>query len=510
MNVKVKFIGDDLSFYDDVKKRYEKSYSSIKFEFSQISIKVNNDSISVMKSIYDEEIDIIFIDFEDDPIFSHNLSLLINSNAELRKKSLCALHGFNDKDKSIENALLAEVRINHIKGIEIHDIIFDTISFLDVEKSKNPPFIAGEGVDDLELEFSVRVCYATPKYLHVETSTKLELNTIVELSSHPLNHLVKSNRFRVVKESNANLFYNTRFSYDLEFTYIDDQFFRSSESYWLDSLKYSDDKKAYETATGEDYGQMLRVVKTRRNRIRYAKNDHVNWIEQNKNESVKKTKILIFDDSLGLIRETRKFKDSIIKFETGLIYDYYQIRRFNPHLIIFNVTEKQDESRAIELFKYLKEKEDHIYVCVTNSTSEFDYHKYITFPTDLDLSTFTSMLEKFKSKIDISSDKQRVFFDVDGHKSFITSKISGSILQVSESEVYFESISEIPDWTVFKTQKPIPMLLTVVPHISGGDFSKKDNCYRALINGTNELSKADLRVLINQSLVEEDEENKDV
>jgi hypothetical protein len=509
VELKIKFIGDDLGFYEEIKKRYENLYTSVKFSFSEFSIKKNSDSITVMQMIYEEQIDVIFIDFEDDPLFAYNFSLLVNSNAELRKKSLCALHGFNERDKSIDYALSAEVRINHIKGIEIHDIVFDTISFIDVDKSKVPAFVSGEDFDILNLEFKVKVCYCTPKYLHVETNTQLEEGQIVELSAHPLDHFIKSKRFRVINEKNSNLFYNSRFSYDLEFTYIDDQFFRSSEQAWLDSIEYEGNKKGYEQDTSEDFDQMLRLVKMRKNKIKYPKNELEEWVVKNKNESVKKTKVLIFDDSMHLIRETRKIKDTTIKYETGLVYDYYQIRRFNPHLVIFNITEKQSVEKANELLEHLSTLDEKILVCLTNTEDEFKYEKYITFPEDLDLKTFKTMITKFNSKIDISTNTERVFFDIESKNTFVSAKTSGEIVKLNESEIYFTSKMKIPEWTVFKVMKPISMLLTVVPHLANNELAKQPDCFRALVNATTELTKADLRVIINQSLVEEEETDED-
>lgn len=510
MELKIKFIGDDEGFYKEVQKRYESLYSSIKFTFSTFSIKQNNDSITAMQMIYEEKIDVIFIDFEDEPLFAHNLSLLVNSNAELRKKSLCALHGFNERDKSIDYALSAEVRINHIKGIEIHDIVFDTISFVDVDKSKVPAFVSGAKFDNLNLEFKIKVCYCTSKYLHIETNTQLEEGKIIELSAHPLDHLIGSKRFRVINEKNSNLFYNSRFSYDLEFTYVDDQFFRSSEQAWLDSIQYEGNKLGYEQDTGEDFEQMLRLVKMRKNKIKYPKIDHLEWIANHRNESVKKTKVLIFDDSMHLIRETRKIKDTIIKYETGLVYDYYQIRRFNPHLVIFNITEKQNIEKANELLDHLSTLDKKILVCITNTEEEFKYEKYITFPKDLDLATFKTMITKFNSKVDIKTDSERVFFDIESKNTFVSSKTTGEIVKLNESEIYFTSKMNIPAWTVFKVTRPISMLLTVVPHLANNELAKQPDCYRALINATTELTKADLRVIINQSLVEEDEADEEV
>ena len=505
MELKIKFIGDDDTFYTEVEHYYKKAHPDSKFEFSRISIDKNNDSITVLKKIYNEQTDIIFIDYEEDLIFAQNFSHLINSNAELRKKSFCALHGFKNRRESIQKALLSQVRINHIKGIEIQDIIYDTMSFINVDKAKSLPFVNGDDFDDIELSFDVRVGYLKDTSLHVETNNELVLGDVVELSAHPLDHIANSKRFLVTNKLESNLHYNTRFSYDLEFTYIDDQFFRSSEHYWLDYLSYKDRKDEYEKEKGEEYDQMIRLVKTRKKRIRYIREEVKEWVQKNKNEEVKRTKVLIFDDTLNLIRETRKRTDYNIRYETGLVYDYYQIRRFNPHIIVFNITEKQDEEKVAELFEYLKESDYNPFVIITNTSSVYQYKKCITYPKEILIGTFLEILEKFNSKIDISTNKDRVFFSEDHKNINVKSSTIVEVLKLSESELYFKSNLKIPVWTVFEAKQPIEMLLTVVPDLDNSEFKNDETIYRALINGTTEITKADLRVIINQSFVEEEE-----
>ena len=55
-------------------------------------------------------------------------------------------------------------------------------------------------------------------------------------------------------------------------------------------------------------------------------------------------------------------------------------------------------------------------------------------------------------------------------------------------------------WTVFLVNKPVRMLLTVVPHQDDGEFRNDPKVYRALINGVGLKEKAKLRTVINTYL----------
>lgn len=508
MTIKIKFIGDDLSFYDEVKVKYEKVHDGGSFDFSYCSIKGEPKVLDVFKSLYLEKIDIIFLDFEKDKNFAVKLSKLINSNAELRKKSFCALHGYKDRSESIDLALLEQIRINHIKGIEIHDIIYDTMSFVDVDKAKSMPFASGEKIEDIEMYYKVWITQLKDSHLHVETNVKLNENTIIELDHHPLDHLAKSTRFLVTNYSDENLFYNTRFNYDLQFTYINDSFFKSSEQYWLDYLSYGENKDSYEKETGEDFEQMKRLVKTREIKSKHLKSELKEWLETNKNENIKKIKVMVFDDELNLIEELEKIDDYIVRYETGLIYDYYHVRRFNPHIILFNITDKHPVHQIQDVLDVLKKSNIKPVVIATNTDHQFDYEKYVCYPNLIELETLNSMIKTYREKVSISNNKQRVFFTSDHKRVKAESFITIEVIKMSESEIYFKCNYEIPSWSAFKVYKPFEMLFTVVPHLENSDYKKEPNVYRALINGTSEITKSELRVLINQSLeeVEDSEE----
>ncbi|MCT4641709.1 MAG: hypothetical protein N4A33_05375 [Bacteriovoracaceae bacterium] len=503
MNIKVIFIGNDDYFFDELEQRFRKDYPGFAFVFFREGFNHQTNPFKIYKKIYKYNAQIIFLDFEDDMEFAKNLAKLINSNGEFRRKALCGLHDLTGSPKSFKKALLSQVRINHIKGIELHNIIYNTLSLLDVEIPNQVPFSRGENIGMLDVYHIGRICFLTDDYYHVETNLPLEVGQVIEIDAHPLDHIANSKRFLVKNFKDSNLYYNTRYSYELDFTYIDNTYFQRTEQSWIDYNTYKNEPQRYEQETGKNYELMIREVKKRKVNIRYIRDEIRDWIKEKKNHDLDKIKVLIVDDHLESLYEIDKVQEYVIRYETSLAQDLYQIRRFCPHIIIFNKSEKNDDIKINELIEYLNRKEDKPFLIICNSKEdEFKYEKTLTFPQMLSIDIIEKLAKRFEEAFPVCFEGDRVFLSSDSKNVAIKIKEIIDIYEMTESEVFFRTNKEFPMYSVLELIEPVPMFLTIIPMTA----NMASEGYRAVISGLNEKTSAQLRVLINHSLVEEEEQ----
>ena len=236
------------------------------------------------------------------------------------------------------------------------------------------------------------------------------------------------------------------------------------------------------------------------------------WIAKHKNLNVTKMlKIMIVDHSLEFMREIEGRIEDFpysLNVQTKLTHEYYQIERSLPHIIVikeddeFNTSEVTNE--IIQKVKAIKDYKPYILVFNTQDYKELNqkkiYKNSLYHPGPVDIETIREMAKMVDRKYKISKVNDKVFPSSHDQYSLIFAKREVKVLKLNESVMYINSKVEIPMWTSFFVQKPIPMMFTVVPHKDDDEFKNIDHAYRCLINAVGESEKAHLRRAINASI----------
>jgi len=235
------------------------------------------------------------------------------------------------------------------------------------------------------------------------------------------------------------------------------------------------------------------------------------WLATRSGESVpKKLKIMVVDQTLKFMKSIKgKLEDFpySLNVQSHFTEDFYQVKRLKPQLIVFSYDEEFNHK---EQFVQLMENINSInhykpFVLLfgyddKDISKSFPDNKILVYPDFVYLKEVRKIAKMLDNKLHISNAKQKVFPSSHSDSSLMLVKRNVSVKSMSESTVYFESDTEIPMWTVFMVEKPVPMLLTVVPHKSDGEYKNNPRVYRALINGAGMKQKALLRKLINKAL----------
>ncbi len=521
MNILVKYIGNDDKYWAKIKQRFINSYEELNLSFIQESVSANFNARSSFVETYNQSPQIIYIDMSVNSKELLYLTKLLNRNNEMRLTSIVGLFDYSGGWTEMKKAILASMRLLHYKSSEIHDVIYDPISLLNVDLAKNPHYVRGKEIDELVLEQVLRLSYIEDDKYHIETNSFIKEGSIIEIDNHPLENLTSSNRFFVKNFSQSNLYYNSRYAYDLEFTYIDSPFFEATQRSWILYKKYRNNPLGLKEDTGWDYEELIADVKKRKSIIRPMREGVRDWIKENsKKITPKRLKVLAIDKSLEIFSELNQQQGIFpysLNIQTVLTKDYYQIERTMPALIVIKFDETNNEKTLGLIIDKIKSMNSyHPYILIFNHDSStdklrqaHDYQELLTYSGSVDLGIIKELGRKIDDKFKLSDNFNRVYLETSSVNSSITLRCDAKIVAMTESILYFESNDSVPMWTVFKARSPVNMLLTVVPHKEKSKFksfgSGTKQVYRCLINGVGEKEKAKIRSLINKSLKVDDD-----
>jgi hypothetical protein len=515
MNFLVTFVGKDLKYFKQLEDRFLADYHDLDVEFSILEdLEVQGAKASFLK-LYNTKPKIIYIDFSSDESEAFSLSKFLNKNNETRLISTVGLFPYRNHFDLIKKALNVEVRLCYFKSLEIHDVVSHPVSLLNVNLASKREFTSCHEFKDIEILQPIRIGFIEDNHFHIETNSYLNLGEIIELNTHPLIHIMSSTKAFVSKFYEQDLYYNKRFAYDLEFIYIDNDYFTATNERWLlykDLKKHPEKMEELDTHTHAD---LMNDMDKRKRSYRPIRNQIDLWLDTYSNESVpKKLKILVIDHQLEIMKNAdRKIEDFpySLNVQASLTTDMYQLQRTMPHLIAYYFDEAFNNEQVLKklIAKVNSIDEYRPYILVFGHENKelaksYPDNKVLVYSGQVSLSEIRNIAKILDDKLHITNAEQKVFPSSHSEISFMLVKLNVSVKAMTESIAYFESSLEIPMWTVFLVNNPLPMLLTVVPHQEDSEYKSNPKIYRALINGIGMSEKAKLRQLINRAISEEE------
>lgn len=519
--LKICYFGNDKSYWDKVIRRFESTYSNYQFEFIEISDEKNKTAEDLFIRVSSSHFSVIYIDLSTSPYKKLNLCKYLSKDNLTKLIPTVALHTKEDAKTYFQRSLLSGIRLNHIKCSDMHDVVYDALTFLDVDSTIKPDFVCAEYKYQTQIFQDLRLTYTTDSYFHVETNSPLIEGEELFLEDHFLKKIMRTKLFYIKNESRSNLYYNSRYSFDIYFTYCDDPFDELVEK--SEENQDIPDKKF-------DYHNIITAMEKKElaDKQKRIEKDVSKWVLDNNGKNLpKRIKILAIDRKLELFKQLSNRKESFpfnINIQTMLGGNQYQIERLLPHFLIYNMdvfTKSEEDTikingiialkKVIQAVEKIEDYEPIIVVFQSGKgtwdlNSIFEYPKLISNNTELSLDIIQQLGQKLKDKLTseelAGQNENRVYFKASDDESIIIFKRDIEIISITESIIYFTSEAKIPDWTVFSIKNPVDMLVTVVPHKADGPFYGVNNTYRALVNGAGEIEKQELRTFINQ-LVEE-------
>ncbi len=540
---KIVYVGEDKSYWNELCSRFTKTYNATEFEFLNLTPKSGETFQKLYLKLFDIFPDILYIDISKSTQDLLKLVRLVKREYAFSDIPVTVLV---DKAEMVRRGKTSGADFTQIKCGEYHDIVYDPYLVKYPKEAKKPAFAVARMQLDAELIEDFRIGYITPTMIHAEGDVRLEAGQLIEIDSKIPERVIPSKRFVVKEVSEFDLYFDHRYSYELEFVFVDKPVMDP------DPLDPEKEKQIFEERMLE-YQELLRR----------AKKSNRDWVIDNMdNTAPKKTKIFILDKSISALKDDNHPISSypyLIRCQTLLSEDMREITAFRPSLLVFQypdfeltaadkLLEPEEQQEKIEELKALQDQHTHRFeylisfikkiegyqpfVLIYNSKrinskgfqERFQYPLILANTDKLSIPNIIQLAEiyekkqeaKYNAAIDAkikelkASDpvkyrnlrkndfeEKRYYIKKSHDLSFVSVKHDIMVISLSESEIVFNTQADL-DLGSYRMTYPIPMSISLIPQ-DGRKCSTQGgvNTYHGLINSIGENEKKVLRQRIN-------------
>lgn len=500
------YLGDDTLYYENLKKRYHKYFSSIPFDHIFLYTKNVEDIQSLILKIIELNPDIIFIDlakhFED---YLHLGRLLTRVNST-KSITTIGLLDQNQNEKQVKESYLSGLLICHVKSSELHDVVFDSIAITYPDKAPEHAFVKAQLNDYLNVFELAKIGFITQNSIHLECNRPIASGSQINLNQHWFQQkIISTQRFIVTKMNSDSLFYNYKYGLDLDFTFIDPYVANEGDDEQYIYQKQLEDEEKIDEAM--------------------AKLDE--WLEDNFDASFPKiTKVLIIDRELKLYGEKEKTDNFsfIIRCQPYLEDPGNELKRLGPQIIFFEIFKNSEDQQGPEnTFDHLKEMIKAVsnisnyepYFVVLNTKKEmsqklrtdFNYNNILCHESKINKEIVVQMAKllepKINAKYKLDDETAAVYLKKTNPISIAELVFPITLTSLSETDLLFTSEVPFNPFTTFRLEIPANFYVTVIPK-----GKLENNQYYGLIHGISENEKKKLRKFINSVFFREKDEIK--
>lgn len=521
---KILYVGDDTSYFENLKQRYTNTYPSPEFEFEFIVLdKFTFDKFyQLYFTLLHSRARIIYIDF-----YRHTAELL-----KIASLLTCENHfkfipivGLIEDFEQGHKCRLHGVKITHIKCAEYHDAVYHPFYIAWPKDVHKPDFALAKFIKDSHLICDLRIHYFCASHLRAEGNIPLPKGEEITLAHNIPKKNVPSEKFVVKNVHTHGTFYNHTYSYDLEYRFIDPPTFEDLPD--PDDVIQQDEEEEGKIIDPKEISKIKKErVELYQDDLKIAKKKHREWVLNNIDGSrVPITKILFVDKKMRFLLKEEKPLDQypyIMQCQTELPEDLNEIDRFRPDIIAIQFPSsimsefdaeafengEQDKSedqvmleRLANILGFVREdKEYRPFVTLFNTpqyTSKslqdtLKYQHIISNNNQLELASVITMADLYEKKHEkrrrdmiqrrlstLRSQNPKKYrrltlADIDEPKYYpktLSSLAIASYKQeikltsMTESECTFESEVELGINNTYRFDFPVPLALTLVPEI---------------------------------------------
>ena len=395
-------LGSDARYWEALCSRFQGRYVLSEYKFDQFDIDEDQPYPKIFMKILKITPKLIFIDFTSWSEQKIRLSQMLAQDNATKEIPLIGLVMSKDR---IHNYLVSGTKIVHVKSGEFHDVVYSA-AYLCKGGEASPDTFAKAVIKDKEIRIELiddfRVSYITPDYVHIEGNLKLDEGQEIELDIKIPQTVLVSKKFIVKKVYLDNIYGDFKYAYDLSFVYVEkpNMIEASSEEYSrLNQQKNEAEKK----------GLMKHMDRKKKNiEINYlnilnsCKRKMNKWVLENMmySKGEKKTRVLVVDKSLTILRESEQFLDAYpFSIRTQIYFNgHFDILfSYKPHLILYQYTsfditqmreeDNMEESQIVELiFKEFSFVSKNIQQCMDAIRPNQDYQPIFVVFNSMDLS----------------------------------------------------------------------------------------------------------------------------
>lgn len=310
------YIGEDQRYWNSVQQRLASiSGKTIQYQARKMNSYATL-PVDIMKIIIINP-SVIYLDFTTNPTFALNLGKLLRRLSATQHIIIIALFDLSAATKSMMDAGHAGIYVNHLKGVDIHDIAYDALVLMYPQENIKCKFATAKTNRKIDLLETLYLRQATGDYIWAEGNAPLRANDQVYIDIEMFAKLVPSKIFSVVEVNNKDISYEFLHSYKLNFTFLDP----------LTPIE------------GESAEELKSREKEWKNKVSEIKDNFSDWIDRNYEKSMLTTRILFLDKQLTALEEFRKKTSKnpmVIRYQYYLSKPQEDLEIFRPNIIIFH------------------------------------------------------------------------------------------------------------------------------------------------------------------------------
>tara|TARA_R110000868_G_scaffold61524_6_gene187036 strand:- start:15795 stop:17603 length:1809 start_codon:yes stop_codon:yes gene_type:complete len=551
------YIGSDIGYWDVIQKRMQQNYAVLDFAYFHEQVSAEKKYSDVFLDLVAVIPSIIYLDF------SVNLKEQIQLARMIKRENSISeipLIGLVDKKSEVRNCLAAGADVVHVKCGEYHDVIYDAVLLMDDKVAKPPVFARGKLAKEISISDDFRIGYITDKGIHAEGNLYLEEGQEIVVESAIPTSIVPSKRFKVSKVDQINLYYDSRYSYDLDFKFVDQVEIDVSDiELMIQSAETDEEKKKLEKKLIQEKAFKEREAQ---DLLVHVKKKVKDWVRKNTLDSVpKSTKLMIVDRSLAILSQIDRPLDSYpfaLRMQTYLNKDVPEIRKIRPSIIAFQYLtidtlalppeeleehqeriqqeREQSENQLQMIFDYLKSCSGyHPLVIIYNFPekdskevqAQYQYPLTIVKGGLMAIDSLVQIGETYEKNEKIRSDKKlqdqikalkakdpvkyraltpasfeqpRFYISKSHDLSYVSTQYKVTMVSLTESEVEI-SCDERLELKTYRLDFPISMSVRLIAQPDGKpckDGEGGHKLYRGLIHSVGEEDKKEIRRYINE------------
>ncbi len=554
----VLYLGTDEGYLASIEKYAQHKYGSLELDFIATNIGEKLGYLKVFLDILSNPPALIYIDFSSNLKEHIQIARLIKRENSLRH---IPLSGLVDKKSEVRGCLAAGADFVHVKCGEYEDVVYHAIFLMNRKLVTPQPYARAKMDRAVNLVDDFRISYISEKGIHAEGNLQVKEGSEITIQNAIPRQVIASQRFRVSKIEQNNLYYDASHAYDFDFLFVDAPKAAVND---LEMMIASTDDAAEKAKLEQKLRQQREQHEAEMaTELSYARKKVKDWVKQSSFDSTPKTtKLLLIDRQLKFVNSADRDLDRYpftLRMQTALREDVPEIRSLRPSIIAFQYLsfdldqmdedEREQMGDAIKLeteaaqaqlkmiFDYLRSCSGSynpivmIFNAPTTQAKEFqDQYQYpliILKPGHIDLPAMAAVADNFqrnekqrrekkiKDKIQELKAKEPAkyraltpaFFDEvrfyvkKSHElSYASTTYEVSLVSLTESEVELVSECEL-ELRTYRLNFPVPLSLRLVAQKDGAPFKEAPDgkkLFQGLIHSIGEEDKMEIRRQINE------------
>lgn len=328
------YAGVDSRFADEIQTYFKKLYPGISIIFYKV---FDPDSVGKMQeAILNFSPDLLYIDFSFKTQIMLNLANFVCRDEGLSKVSIVGLFDFEiDKDVMF-NSFSLGVTINHIKSIEVQDVVHHGVVKAFPEAAKTLDVLRVTTNSEIELKCALPIGFITSDYIHVESNIRFDLGSKVHLEVNKFSDLNLINEYQVERSSDTNLYTHNQLWHDFKFEFL--------ENHKIEELKLKIDlakKQMLDKVIPILEKELKNSIIEEQHLASNRKKDIQHWLEEHEKDGHAKTsRIVVVDHRVDLMSEAIirfEHKPYSIRYYTNVENTLEKVMKTMPGIIFYSL-----------------------------------------------------------------------------------------------------------------------------------------------------------------------------